>query len=284
MRAWHSPGVFFWNWNGCPLCRGAACASNLQLFFVISGIIGCPSLVLDGCRTCLFLCLWLMIWHRYLSSVPVVSDGGRIPHLMVGISRLVVFSLNAAIQTSGCILFHPFSTVRNGSVRSLYFDWQSACWAGGDWESRFVCFPSWSKGSFSQPVAASSSLRFFPAEFVGVVFGRSSRFWIARITRLLAVTTKFNCRHPGGFKAARFLIDPLKMGYWVQLMTEFVFHPLETFCLDSHLTLVETFGKPPWRSCQDISVFLCGWSVHFGQQFSASIYVFFVNCCCYRPL
>ena len=42
------------------------------------------------------------------------------------------------------------------------------------------------------------------------------------------------CRHPEGFKSSRFFIAPLKMGCWVQLMTEFqcIFSSPGNFLLD----------------------------------------------------
>ena len=118
------PGCFFWNSYAGPLCRSAGCASHSHLSFLVSGILGCPSLVLQSCSSFLVLRCLLMISHHFLSFVPAGSGDGRIPRLLVGVSRLVVFLLSAAIKISRIIIFHPFSLVclQNGNVRSLNFD------------------------------------------------------------------------------------------------------------------------------------------------------------------
>ena len=133
---------FFWNWSACQLCRSAVCASHFQLSFVDLRILGWPSLVLDGFPSSSFLRWLLTIFHCFLSFACAGHGGGRILRLFVGISRLVVFSLSASFQVSANNLFHPFSTVClwNESESSLYFHWQTACWADGGRESQFVRF------------------------------------------------------------------------------------------------------------------------------------------------
>ena len=90
------------------MCRGAACASHIQLSFVGSGIFGCPSLFLHGYSLCLVLRWLLMIFHHFLSLVRAGSGGGRIPRPMAGFSWLVVFLVSIAIQISKSNVFHSF--------------------------------------------------------------------------------------------------------------------------------------------------------------------------------
>ena len=112
-------GCIFRNWNASPLCRGAACASHLQRSSVGSEIFCCCSLVLHSCPSRLVIRWLLMIFHTFLSFVRAWSGGGRIPRLVVGISRFVIFSLRAAKQISK---EHRFSTFLNGVIVEREFD------------------------------------------------------------------------------------------------------------------------------------------------------------------
>ena len=251
------PGCFVWNWSAGPLCRGAACGSHSQLSYVGFGILGCPSLVMARCPSCVILRRLLLFFHPFLSFVRAWSGGGRILRLLVGFSRMVVFLVIEAIQISS-IVFHPFWTLclRNGSARSLHFDWQAACWVNGNRELPFDIFLSSSSGYFNRLGATFSSVRLFPQELLKSFLDCQPYCSVAGSQK----NVQLFC-HAGGSKSFRFLDGPLKMGCWVQQKTEnfnVVLHPLGILSWSSHLNSVETFGKPLWLSCQDVLASFCG--------------------------
>ena len=202
----------------------------LTASFVGSGILGCPSLVVDGCPTCLVLRWLLVIFHRFLSLVPVGSGGGRILRLIVDINRFVVLLLSAAIQISRSIVSHPFWTVflRNGNARSLHFDWQAACWANEDLESRFVYFLLSSSGAFNRHWATFSSMCFFPLNLLKSFLDDHSNRMVAGSHNQILF-----CCHPGGLESAHILIGLQKWGVGHEEMLDFnvFFHLRGIFCL-----------------------------------------------------
>ena len=90
----------------------------LTASFVGSGILGYPSLALDGCPSCLVLRLLLMKFHRFSSFFRSGSGGGRIARLMVGFSRVVVFPLNFSNFSKHCFSFFERCACGTG-VRGL---------------------------------------------------------------------------------------------------------------------------------------------------------------------
>ena len=128
---------------------------------------------------------------------------------LVVLVSLSFFSLKAAIEISRNICFHPFSTVClwNGSAKSLYCDWQAACWADEDQDLKFVYCVWSSKVFFSRPGATSFSVHLFPTVVVSAVFGQSVvslRCWQSQPSSTF-------CCHPGGLKSTLLVFGPLKM-------------------------------------------------------------------------
>ena len=196
MRAWHSPGASFETGvrTHCAEVLFAHRTYSVLRWFRDSWL----SFVSSGCCPSYLAPRWLlMIFHRSLPFDRSGSGSERIPGLFVGVSGFVVFPLSAAIPICRSIDFHPFWTVclRNRSAMLLHFDWQAVCWADGDRESRFVYLLS------------SLSVVFFTRKLLkSFLYGCSSRLVGGSHNQVQL------CRHSAGFKTARFLSGPLKMG------------------------------------------------------------------------
>ena len=110
-------------------------------------------------------------------------------------------------------------------------------------ESRFAYFLASRGVCFSRAGAMSASVNLFPLFLIQSFLENCSYHSIAGSHKQVQL-----CRYPGGLKWALLIVGLLKMGCWVQLMTEsfkVFFHPRGISSLCSCLNLIETFGKFP---------------------------------------
>ena len=145
-----------------------------------------------------------MIFLRFLSFVGAGGGGGRITRLLIGITRLVLFALSAAIFISKSICFHLFST---------WCLWtgigEAALWLTGgmEAESRHL-FLSYRRRKvwFSRPGIMSFSVRLFLAVFISFISGQlvvPIGWWHQNQAQV--------CCHPGGLQLTCSLVLLLKM-------------------------------------------------------------------------
>ena len=244
------PKCFPWNWSAVPLCREAACSSGVQLSFV--WLRDCFLAFVTSGRLSIVLRYWKMISDCFLLFLDARSGSGGILCLLVSISWVLVFLLNAAVSFSRN--FFLFSTNFNRVLVQRKLEvvvfWLTVGTLSWRTSRVAICLLPIVVKWFALVSLVPRLPRciFFARLLIqSLLVNRSNRLFVGSQNHFLG----------GGLNLALWLCRSLKMGCWVQLRTEnliVIFQAWGILSLCSCVILVETFGKHPWFSSKDSSV------------------------------